>query len=151
MGSHLNQKRLKIKWYCSGLVQVCRSFFGSEEITAHVREDPMDFSPSGLQQCQLVREMFPSKFSDFCKYRSALYLLIHPSSLNLCLLWGIQLFTASLCPQNFLFTFIPCPTSLSSVSSFVSLASHPQSLLPQFSLPNKFSCLLCHLTCLTSL
>lgn len=142
---------------CFGLVQVCRRLFRSEEGSAeplsHARGDPTDFSPTGVHYYQLVREVFPCKIPGFYKYRGTLCLLtpLSPSSFNLCLLWGLQPFTDSLHPKTSLFALPPCPTSLSSVSSFSSLASQPQSLLPQLSLLNKFSGLLCHLTCSTAL
>lgn len=99
-------------------MQVCRSLFGSDERNAeplsHGGGDPTDFSPTGLHEYQLVRETFPSKIPGFCKYRSALCLLIliSPSTFNLCLLWSLQLFTAPSCPKTF---HLPHLSPLSSV------------------------------------
>lgn len=79
-----------------------------------------------------MQENVSSKIPSFCKYRSTLcpLTLMFPSSFNLCLLWGLQSFTDSLSPQTILFILISCPNSLSSISSYISLASHPQLLLP---------------------
>ena len=87
--------------------------------------------------------MFPSKIPVFCKYRSALRISFQFHFLSAVGAPIVHWLTAS---QNSSVHTHSLPHQ-----SFICLASHPQSLLPQLSLPNRCGSILCHPTCLTSL
>lgn len=71
--------------------------------------------PHGLRSNWLTRVSVSEgnvslQIPGFCKYRSALCL-----PLSICLLWGLQLFTAPLCPKTFHTHSLPHVSPLSSV------------------------------------